>query len=141
MIPWTRQALEAWRTAQAEAGHPNPHDLVWPRSDGQPRRAVADREEWFALQGAAGIDRWNDDEQAGRQPRGLGHPAGRYYVPHEARHTAATLLLEADVDTAVIQAILGQSSIVATRGYQHVRTHAAAAALTEIASRLQLGAE
>lgn len=140
MIPWTRQALEAWRTAQTESALPNPHDLVWPRNDGQPRRAVDDREEWFAVQGAAGLDRWTADEQASRQPRGLGHPAGRYYVPHEARHTTATLLLEAGVDTAVIQAILGQSSIVATRGYQHVRTHAAAAALTEIAGRLQLSA-
>ncbi len=36
-----------------------------------------------------------------------------------ARHTPATLLLEAGVDAHIIASILGHSSIVTTRGYQH----------------------
>jgi site-specific recombinase XerD len=68
----------------------------------------------------------------------LGHPSGRYYVPHEARHTTATLLLEAGVDHHVITAILGHSSIVTSRGYQHVRTQLASKALEQIAAQLQL---
>lgn len=38
---------------------------------------------------------------------------------HAARHTAASLLLEAGVDAKVIQAILGHSSVLMTRAYQH----------------------
>lgn len=38
---------------------------------------------------------------------------------HAARHTTASLLLEIGVDPEVIKAILGHSSIVATRAYMH----------------------
>ncbi|MFI7051848.1 tyrosine-type recombinase/integrase [Streptosporangium canum] len=39
---------------------------------------------------------------------------------HDARHTAATLLLEQGVDIRVIQAILGHSQLAATKRYTHV---------------------
>lgn len=38
---------------------------------------------------------------------------------HGARHTAASLLLELDVDPKVIGAILGHSTVAMTRAYQH----------------------
>ncbi len=134
MTPWIHDALRAWR----EIAPPSPHNLVWPALSGGPANINADREEWKALQGAAGLRRWHAAETAGQEPAGLNHPAGRYYVPHEARHTTATLLLEAGIDTGVITTILGHSSILTTRGYQHVHTAQAAAALERIAEQLQL---
>lgn len=135
MVPWFHKALLAWR----DLAPANPHGLVWPAVSGRPASLRADREEWKGLQGAAGLKRWLEDTAAGRAPSGLHHPAGRYYVPHEARHTTATLLLEAGIDAGVITAILGHSSIVTTRGYQHIRTAQASKALEQIAQQLQLG--
>lgn len=118
MVPWIRDALLAWR----EIAPPNPHDLVWPNAKGRPANTTYDDQEWDALQCTAEV----------------GHPAGRYYVRHEARHTTATLLLEAGIDPKVVQAIMGQSSMVATRGYQHVKTELALAALEQVAHKLEL---
>jgi site-specific recombinase XerD len=39
---------------------------------------------------------------------------------HDARHTAATLLLEQGVDIRVVQEILGHSSLAVTKRYAHV---------------------
>jgi integrase len=135
MVPWIREALLAWK----EIAPASPHDLVWPALDGGPSVKAGADDEWDGLQGAAALRRWNELEAAGEKPAGLGHPSGRYYVPHEARHTTATLLLEAGVDHHVITAILGHSSIVTSRGYQHVRTQLASKALEQIAAQLQLG--
>lgn len=118
LVPWMATALAAWR----QVAPASPHDLVWPAADGGPRLARDDDAAWYALQEAAGVE----------------HPAGRPYGVHEARHTAATLLLEAGVDESVRVAILGHSSIQTTRGYQHVRTDQALAALSKVAARLQL---
>lgn len=118
MVPWIRAALLAWR----EVAPANEHDLVWPGLSGRPANPAYDDEEWDALQCTAEV----------------GHPAGRYYVRHEARHTTATLLLEAGVDPKVVQAIMGQSSMMATRGYQHVKTELALAALEQVAHKLEL---
>ncbi|TDW91275.1 site-specific integrase [Kribbella sp. VKM Ac-2566] len=41
--------------------------------------------------------------------------------PHDARHTAATLLLEQGVDIRVVQEILGHASLAVTKRYAHVR--------------------
>lgn len=123
MVPWIRTALLAWRDV---APH-SPHGLVWPDTHGGPANEAHDRAEWAGLQGAAA---------ANGQP--VGHPAGRYYVRHESRHTTATLLLEAGIDPKVIQSIIGHSSIVTLRGYQHARVEQAAKALESIATSLQL---
>lgn len=119
LVPWMSAALAAWK----EVAGPSPHGLVWPRPDGRPKTSDADSSEWRALQEAAGVR----------------SPAGRPYLLHEARHTTATLLLEAGVDPEVIKAILGHSSIVTTREYQHVSQAMARKALDGIAERLQLG--
>ncbi|MFF2454097.1 tyrosine-type recombinase/integrase [Isoptericola sp. NPDC058082] len=63
---------------------------------------------------------------------------GRYYVPHEARHTTATILLEAGVSEHVVIAIMGHASIITSRGYQHVSQSLARRALDDVAGRLGL---
>jgi integrase len=130
IVPVMREALAAWRERQAELIPDNPHDLVWPDLDGSPTSSKVDDAEWFALQCAAGVS----------HPRPASHPKGaRWFTIHEARHTTATLLLECGVDPTVIVAIMGHSSILTTRGYQHVRTERAMEALGLVAERLQLG--
>lgn len=111
-------ALAKWR----DAAEPNEHGLVWPRDCGRPQKADTDLAEWHALQDEVGVR----------------HASGRYYHLHEARHTTATLLLEAGVSEAVVIAIMGHSSIITTRGYQHVSQALARRALDDVAARLQL---
>lgn len=120
LVPWMREALQQWR----DAAPANPYDLVWVE-DGRPIRKTTDRAGWFALQDAAQVAHVDGSE-------------GRRFTLHEARHTTATLLLEAGVDPRVIQAIVGHSSMVATRGYQHVSQALARQALNAVADRLQL---
>lgn len=100
LVPWMTAALRAWYDRAPES----PHGLVWPRPNGRPQTSDADREAWNTLQ-----------ETIAR------HPAGRQWHLHEARHTTATLLLEAGIDPVTVTAILGHSSMAASRGYQHVR--------------------
>lgn len=57
---------------------------------------------------------------------------------HDARHTAATLLLALGVDTKVISQILGHSSVITTRTYQHANLDMARAALTQLGAHLTL---
>jgi integrase len=127
LVPWMTAALAAWR----ERTPASTHGLVWsvtehddPRMLGRPRSPALDRDAWYALQ----------------QEAGVAHPSGRPYVLHEARHTTATLLLEADVDAAVVIAIMGHSKITTTRGYQHVSQALARRALDDVAQRLGLTA-
>jgi integrase len=130
IVPVMHEALIAWRDRQADLIPKNPHDLVWPNLDGSPTPSKVDDAEWFAIQCAAGVS----------HPRPASHPKGpRWFTIHEARHTTATLLLECGVDPTVIVAIMGHSSILTTRGYQHVRTERAMDALGLVAERLQLG--
>ncbi|NUO57288.1 MAG: site-specific integrase [Hamadaea sp.] len=125
MVAWIENALRAWR----DVSPANEHDLVWPALDGRPASPEEDVEEWRALQDTASI----------LLDREVKHPEGhRHYVRHEARHTTASLLLELGVDPKVITAIMGHSSIITTRGYQHVQTQHAAAALARVAAQLQL---
>jgi integrase len=118
LVPWMTAALAAWRAAAPSSRH----RLVWPRPDGRPRLAPDDLDERKALQCMAGV----------------GHPDGRYYHLHEARHTTATLLLEAGIDPEIIKAILGHASIITSRGYQHVSQVLARQAMEAVATRLGL---
>ncbi|AKU15790.1 tyrosine-type recombinase/integrase [Luteipulveratus mongoliensis] len=122
MVPWLVAALMKWR----EDAPKNEHGLVW-AEEGRPMRAVVDRAAWVALNDEAQVARVEDDE-------------GRRYDLYEARHTTATLLLEAGIDPHVITAILGHSSIVVSRGYQHVSQEMSRKALETVAERLQLTA-
>jgi site-specific recombinase XerD len=97
-------ALRAHRAAQLEermiAG-PAWHDgdFVWCQPNGRPIGAHADWDEWKALLKKASI----------RDAR-----------VHDARHTAATLLLAQGVDQRVVMEILGHSQISMTAKYAHV---------------------
>lgn len=125
LLPWMTAALTAWFEVMPES----PHGIVWHHPVGDPPKI--DDAAWYALQDAADI----------RHPTRLtkdGSPA--HYTIHEARHTTATLLLEAGVDPAIITAIIGHSSIVTTRGYQHVNAAPLAAAMEKVAERLALNA-
>jgi integrase len=53
---------------------------------------------------------------------------------HTIRHSTATLLLEAGVDSHVVQSVIGHSDIVTTRGYQHVSLDLAREAWTNLAA-------
>jgi integrase len=98
------------------------NDLVWPRADGTPRLIAEDSAEWRTLQDQAGVR----------------HPAGRYYSGHEARHSTATMLLEANVDPETVKSILGHSSIATSRSYMHVSQALARQAMDKVATRLEL---
>ena len=74
-------------------------DYVWCQANGRPIGAHADWDEWKAMLKEAGI----------RDAR-----------VHDARHTAATLLLAHGVDQRVVMEILGHSQISMTARYAHV---------------------
>ena len=85
--------------AKSDAG--NPLNLVWHHPDGRPYSQKDDHEAWrAALRDASFSD-----------------PLPNL---HAARHTTATLLLEAGVPEQIRMQIMGQSSVVAHRGYAHV---------------------
>lgn len=74
-------------------------DFVFARVDGRPTDPKSDWLEWRALLEEAGV------------------PAARL---HDARHTAATMLLAMGVPMRVVMEILGHSRITVTSRYQHV---------------------
>jgi integrase len=74
-------------------------DFVWCQPNGRPIGSHADWDEWHALLKTAGI---------------------RRVRVHDARHTAATLLLAQGVDQRVVMEILGHSQISMTSKYAHV---------------------
>lgn len=117
LVPWMTAALTEW-AVQAPA---NPWGLVWSAA-GRPVDPRADREQWAAIQEEVGVQ----------------HPAGRPYIGHEARHATATWLLEAGVDPKTVETLLGHSSILTSRGYQHVSTALARQAMEAVAIRLGL---
>lgn len=112
MVPWMKAALEQWIEVMPDA----PEGLLWHHPVGDPPKR--DDAAWYALQERAGL--------------------GERYTIHQARHTTATLLLEAGVDPAVITAILGHSSYATSRGYMHARTELLLKALEQVAERLAL---
>lgn len=126
LVPWSVAALRQWR----EGGWTdNPWGLLWTDIDDRwvdarvkPLRGTVDRRAWADLQERAGVR----------------HASGRLYTLHEARHTTASLLLELGVDPEVIKAIMGHSSIVTTRGYQHVSQELSRKAMERLAESMGL---
>lgn len=129
LVPWTVAALRRWRE---DGWTDNPWGLLWTdldtrygRAEVRPLRASVDRAAWADLQARAGV----------------AHASGRPYVLHEARHAAASLLLELGVDPKVVEAIMGHSSILTTRGYQHVSQELSRRAMEDMAARIGLQIE
>jgi integrase len=108
MLPLVQHSLAAWR----DVAPPNPHGLVFARSDGWPIDKADDAILWRELQDAAGVK----------------HRTGRYYFGHEARNTAATFI-GAGGDPAALMALLGHNSYATTQGYITAREDAMRAAL------------
>ncbi|WP_051451630.1 tyrosine-type recombinase/integrase [Actinospica robiniae] len=94
---WRKQKKQ--REAAGEAWED--WDLCFPNSLGKPMEPRDDWADWKWLIKAAGV----------RDAR-----------LHDARHTAATLLLEQGVDISVVQEILGHSTLAVTKRYTHVTT-------------------
>lgn len=99
-------------------GDVNPHDLVWHHPDGRPLNPRDDYKNWQRALETAGL------------------PAAPLHV---ARHTTATLLLEAGVPEDIRMQILGHSSVTATRGYAHIDQTLARQAMTALHQLLELG--
>lgn len=115
LIPGMVELLRKHR----ELDGPNPHNLVWRHPDGRPLSPSDDHGYWQALLAAAGVT-----------------TPGQSVSLHSARHSAATMLLEAGVPEEVRMAIMGQSSVAAHRGYLHVDQTQARAALGSLAELL-----
>lgn len=118
LVPWMTAALTEWR----QVAPANSYGLVWASDGARPMPDSEDRDRWKALLAAADIH----------------HETGRAYTLYEARHTTATLLLEAGVDPEVIKTIMGHSNIVTSRGYMHANHQLKLQALQMVADRLQL---
>jgi integrase len=124
---WLAAALHEWRQVAPE----NPWGLVWTHTDRRPGRdsvlpvnAKADRAAWLDLQAAAKVK----------------HATGRPYDLYEARHTTATLLMEAGVAPKVISAIMGHTSTRTSLIYQHETIEQMRDATNLVATRLGLEA-
>ncbi|MRH89203.1 tyrosine-type recombinase/integrase [Nocardia sp. SYP-A9097] len=104
--------LAAILTEHRKHAPANPWNLVWVtvpteksrRKISTPVSDNADRDGWAAALARAGAPK---------------------VKVHAMRDTTVTLLMEAGVDARIIQAILGHSNVVTTRGYQHVDLAAA----------------
>lgn len=90
-------------------------DLCFPNAVGKPQEPRDDWAKWKELCNRAGV----------RDAR-----------LHDARHTAATLLLEQGVDMRVVQEILGHSTLAVTRKYTHVTSWLARDAADRMARAL-----
>ncbi|PKV80848.1 tyrosine-type recombinase/integrase [Nocardia fluminea] len=119
------EPLAAILTLHRDRTPANRWNLVWvstPKKSSRWQTATpigdsVDRDGWKAAQERAGVD-----------PVDV----------HAMRGTTATLLMEAGVDARIIQAILGHSNVVTTRGYQTVNLDAARASLGNLHGLLEL---
>src|SRR5690606_29653035 len=117
VVPLVEPLRSPMWAAWEAAGRPS-SGLVFTGPTGAPLTPEADFKAWKALRERAGLS------------------ARR----HDARHTAATLLLALGVDPRVIQQILGHSSAVTTARYQHVDQTMARAALEQYGRLMVLDA-
>lgn len=89
--------------------------LVWTRDDGRPIPAPDDAKAWHDVLAAASV---------------------RDVPLHSARHTMATLLMEAGVDSKVIQEIMGHAQLTTTDIYKHADLTMRRAAVARIGQAL-----
>ena len=112
------EARELQQKEKAAAGHAwSDWDLCFPAALGGPQAARDDWAAWKRLCAQAGV----------RDAR-----------LHDARHTAATLLLEQGVDIRVVQEVLGHATLAVTRKYTHVTSWLARDAADRMARALWL---
>jgi integrase len=102
---------------RATAWKPNPHNLVWHEEDGRPIDPSTDAAEWKAIQKRCGLE--------------------NTYIGHEARHTAATMLMSLGVDVEVIKQIMGQANALTTQKYLHANNTMTRIAIDALAASLE----
>jgi len=123
------EALETQLVEYLQANtNPNPHRLIWRNTDGSPITPEQDQAEWRDLLLDAGVI---SIEQA-KAPKDREDGTDPTPTTHFARHTTATVLMELGVDAKIIGEIVGHVNVRTTRGYQHVSSPAARAALEAI---------
>ncbi|GII51357.1 hypothetical protein Psi02_77810 [Planotetraspora silvatica] len=111
LIPLLKLHREVQEAERATVGEKwQDWDLVWCRPGGGPIEARDDWEEWKEFLQLAEVEK---DARV-----------------HDARHTAATLLLEQGVDMRVVQVILDHSQLPTTKRYTHVTENLAGDAVT-----------
>jgi integrase len=113
------QAAERERAGSFWSDDPAFGDLVFRQVNGRRLDPRADYGAWGKILGDAGVVVLNDE---GAPVQGT----------HLARHTSASLLLEAGVPSRVVQEALGHSKIAMTHRYQHVSAGMTAAAAGRI---------
>lgn len=111
LIEPVRTALAHWKNAQGGSEH----DLVFPRTNGQPLPDKDDRRAWKALCEASEVNA---------------------YDLYSCRHTAVSLLREIGAPEEVIEMIAGHSSFSSTKAYLHPKFAQAQEALGGVASKL-----
>jgi integrase len=116
LIPQLRAQKAAQAAERLAAGDRwEDWDLVFAGPTGKPIHPSKDWAEFKEMLAAAGL---------------------RNARPHDARHTAATLLLEQGVDIRVVQEILGHSSLAVTKRYTHVTSKLAEEAAAKMGKAL-----
>ncbi len=110
LIPVVAAAIRRHLDEQADA--PNPHGLVWRTESGAPIDHKTDEAGWKDLVESVGLP--------------------RTCTTHWARHSVATLLKQAGVDTLVIGEIVGHGAVAVTEGYIHVSSSQARDAMGKL---------
>ncbi|MFB8763811.1 tyrosine-type recombinase/integrase [Nocardiopsis alba] len=102
LVPLLREHRKRQSAERLKAGgHWADYDLVFPGTYGQPVGRSEDWRQWKAVCTRAGV----------RESR-----------QHDARHTAASLLVEQGVHLRTVQEILGHARVTTTQRYAHVAT-------------------
>ena len=114
MIPVVAAAIREHLAATAHL--PNPYGLVWRTATGDPIAHKDDEEGWKDLVESAGLP--------------------RTCTSHWARHSVATLLKSAGVDTQIIGEIVGHGSAAITQSYIHISTAQAVEAMGKLSLML-----
>lgn len=119
------------------ATEPNPHGLLWtsdPKKDkhgrlqpldGSPIDPRLDNEYWHRALVLAGLEHSNGDGSIDKMVR-----------LHDARHTGASLFLEANIPEKTIMELMGHSSYAVTRRYQHVSNELKGTAMESLSLQL-----
>jgi integrase len=113
---------------EAARSEPNPHGLLWTSEPKQNKRGVVQ-----PLDGSP-IDPSDDNAAWHEILKRAGVADARL---HDARHTTASLLLEAKVPEAIIMKIMGHNSFAVTRGYQWVDRELKADAMSRTSALMQ----
>ena len=120
------------RRLQESAGEPNPHGLLWTSDPKRSRHGVE-----MPLDGSP-IDPRIDNEYWHRSlvRAGLETEGDKKLHLHSARHTGASLFLAANVPEKTVMELMGHSTYVVLRRYQHISQDQGLAAMEGMASEL-----